>query len=277
MQRNSHKTPLIFSAITLFWDRVAAVNHLVLIFLLFCLTLHTYAQVNDANRGAVVDYKIYNNTSIPNTLTATLYISENFTIYIPKYTTQKINDEKQAARHPTTTIPDWRYVKIDHLSKRIVFFDEFGRNRFLVDDQYPQHNWIITTEARTISGYNCIKATTNYRGRVWEAWFTPDIPLPYGPWKLFGLPGLIIEAKEDTGTYTLRAEKIEYRKDPVFDKEFASLVQTRNTEPISIKKFIQDSDEFYINGHNERVKRWPDSHHDFPNLRHGYELKYEWE
>ena len=72
-------------------------------------------------------------------------------------------------------------------------------------------------------------------------------------------------------------EKIEYKRANIFDKEFASLVKTRNTEPISIQSFIKDSDEFYINGHNEMVKRWPESHHDFPNLRRGYELKYEWE
>lgn len=248
-----------------------------IVFCIFFLFGFVCKVLPQGNTNAVIEYRIFNNTAVPNTLNAILYVKNDITIYIPQYNTQKIDDEKQVDRHSSAVNADWRYVKIDHLNKRNIFFDEFGRNKFLVEDQYPLHNWTITTESKNISGYPCVKARTNYRGRVWEAWFTPDIPLPYGPWKLCGLPGLIIEAKDDTGTYTLRVEKIEYRKDPVFDKDFASLVQTRNTEPIPIKTFIHDSDEYYLNGQAEMKKRWPDGVYSPINLRRGYELKYEWE
>ena len=52
-------------------------------------------------------------------------------------------------------------------------------------------------------------ATANYHGRDWTAWFTPDIPLQEGPWKLCGLPGLILEANESTGQHSFIATGLE--------------------------------------------------------------------
>lgn len=46
---------------------------------------------------------------------------------------------------------------------------------------------------KKIGGYICTKAIARFRGRNYIAWFTPQIPLPYGPWKLIGLPGLILK------------------------------------------------------------------------------------
>ncbi len=52
-------------------------------------------------------------------------------------------------------------------------------------------------------------ATAHYHGRDWTAWFTPDQPLPEGPWKLAGLPGLILEALESTGQHSFTATGLE--------------------------------------------------------------------
>lgn len=66
----------------------------------------------------------------------------------------------------------------------------------VVEPNLPKLNWKITSEAKKIGTFSCLKATTLFRGRNYEAWFTLDIPIPSGPWKLHGLPGLILEAKD---------------------------------------------------------------------------------
>lgn len=64
------------------------------------------------------------------------------------------------------------------------------------EELQPILNWNISGEHRQVCGYDCIKATGLFRGRQWTVWFTPEIPLPYGPWKLGGLPGLILRAED---------------------------------------------------------------------------------
>ena len=56
--------------------------------------------------------------------------------------------------------------------------------------------WQLMDEVKEISGYTCRKATAHYLGREWTAWFTEDVPSQAGPWLLWGLPGLIVEARD---------------------------------------------------------------------------------
>lgn len=70
-------------------------------------------------------------------------------------------------------------------------------------------NWCITDSTKNILGYECMLATADYHGRKWNAWFTPEIPVQDGPWKLFGLPGLILEAGETSGQHYFIADGME--------------------------------------------------------------------
>lgn len=63
-------------------------------------------------------------------------------------------------------------------------------------------NWKISNEKAKIGSYNTQKATTDFGGRTWNAWFTPDIPLQDGPYKFHGLPGLIVKIEDDGKNYS---------------------------------------------------------------------------
>ena len=64
-----------------------------------------------------------------------------------------------------------------------------------VIEDTPTINWEICEDTvQTILGYTCHRATTKFRGREWEVWYADDIPTSLGPWKLNGLPGLILQA-----------------------------------------------------------------------------------
>lgn len=71
-----------------------------------------------------------------------------------------------------------------------------GSAEFVVSEVFPIQDWQIEEETKEIGGYSCQRATASFKGRNYEAWFTSDIPMSYGPWKLKGLPGLILSVKD---------------------------------------------------------------------------------
>ncbi|MBD1386001.1 GLPGLI family protein [Mucilaginibacter rigui] len=67
-------------------------------------------------------------------------------------------------------------------------------NNYLIEEPMPVIKWSITKDTASFSGLKCQKATGHFAGRDYTAWFCPDLPFHSGPWKLMGLPGLIVEA-----------------------------------------------------------------------------------
>ena len=90
----------------------------------------------------------------------------------------------------------------DYTKNRIVEEDYFDMTPWRYTETWEKPEWEIEDETRTILGYECVKATADYRGRKWIAWFAPEIPVQEGPWKLCGLPGLILEAYDTDRDYT---------------------------------------------------------------------------
>jgi GLPGLI family protein len=69
------------------------------------------------------------------------------------------------------------------------------------EDQKPE--WKILPEKQKVGEYNAQKATTTYGGREWIAWFSTDIPFQDGPYKFYGLPGLIVKLEDTTGSHIM--------------------------------------------------------------------------
>jgi GLPGLI family protein len=70
------------------------------------------------------------------------------------------------------------------------------------DDFLAKPNWQLQEGTDTVEGYECQKAILNFRGRNYTAWFTLEIPISDGPWKLFGLPGLILKVEDADQLYS---------------------------------------------------------------------------
>lgn len=69
----------------------------------------------------------------------------------------------------------------------------FLSNKYLFSDTLPEIKWKIKDTFKIFSGLKCQLANGYFAGRLYEVWFCPDIPITAGPWKLWGLPGLILE------------------------------------------------------------------------------------
>ncbi len=75
-------------------------------------------------------------------------------------------------------------------------------------DPAPEIQWEVTHEFGNIAGYKVQQAKGNFRGRTYEVWFAPDLPVSAGPWKIRGLPGAVLEAREINGFVTWKFRRI---------------------------------------------------------------------
>lgn len=82
-------------------------------------------------------------------------------------------------------------------------------NRLRCEETEERPQWVLSDDTATVLSYVCRKAVCRFKGREWMAWFTPDIPSSDGPWKLFGLPGLILKAEDSEGHYIFECSGIE--------------------------------------------------------------------
>jgi GLPGLI family protein len=120
-----------------------------------------------------------------------LFIDNNRSRY---YTVEK-EKYKPKDEHDVMIMPDTaNQVFIDLLSG-VLFSQEMDlkKKTFFVSDSLHPMKWMISAEERMIDSFRCIKASCQFRGREYVAWFCPDLPLPLGPWKMGGLPGLIVD------------------------------------------------------------------------------------
>ena len=82
------------------------------------------------------------------------------------------------------------------------YLDKVIREKFRIIEPLEQPQWdIIADSTKQILDYHCQMARCSFKGRTWTAWFTTDIPLDNGPWKLCGLPGLILRAYDSKQQY----------------------------------------------------------------------------
>lgn len=68
-------------------------------------------------------------------------------------------------------------------------------------------NWKLSEETKKRGNFTVQKATTNFSGRKWTAWFTKEIPFSEGPYKFKGLPGLIVSIEDSQQQYVFNLLK----------------------------------------------------------------------
>lgn len=152
--------------------------------------------------------------------------------------------------------------------------------RYIVNDSTISMDWKLSkNDSKHIGVYLCKKATLNWRGRFYTAYYTEDIALPTGPFKFKGLPGMILEISTGTSSNFHRwvAQKIEY---PVvyLDNEVPK-VANYDYKRITLKQFVDIGNQLQEQkyrayqarlGKDTKIKKVVSS-------RLGPELFYEWE
>ncbi|MDR0824243.1 MAG: GLPGLI family protein [Prevotella sp.] len=112
--------------------------------------------------------------------------------------------EKEKAKIPRST-QYYRVYKNYPNKGRLTYIEQMIKPWYRYEETLERPVWKLQDEKKEIIGYKCQKATTLFRGRAWIVWFTNEIPISDGPWKLWGLPGLILEAADANDIYHFTA------------------------------------------------------------------------
>ena len=140
-------------------------------------------------------------------------------------------------------------VYFDKRNQKIVHKKEFAGAVYLISKNII--NWNLTKDTLKIDNYTCYKATTTRTIKNPEgehlisitAWYSPKIPLPFGPDGYGGLPGLIVQL-ENNGTITT-LKKIEFLED-----DSIKIIEPNNGKKLTEKEFEHIVNETYNNRKN---------------------------
>lgn len=132
-------------------------------------------------------------------------------------------------------------------------YEYIGDVNFYKIEEAVTLDWKITGNTKHINDLKVQQAETNFGGRKWIAWFTPEIPLSYGPYKFNGLPGLIIEIYDTRKNYFFKLIKSE----KIADHYQSHTLKTRKTNAIKTNykkldhlklELYQDPFKYVFNG-----------------------------
>lgn len=84
---------------------------------------------------------------------------------------------------------------------------------YIIDDSLHAPVWKIGNQIKEVAGYICMRAETQdpIKKQKITAWFAQDIPVPAGPERLNGLPGLILELDINDGDAVIEATNVTFR------------------------------------------------------------------
>jgi GLPGLI family protein len=143
-----------------------------------------------------IEYIMYVKFKNPDPYLAKLIFNTSNAVYDYKGSTKGENTIDKG-NNKMTYIKDTTSYKL-LLSKKSNMLYEKSKRGYYVYEKIPELKWILLKETKVFKEIKCSKAFTWFRGRKYYAWYASSISSSFGPWKLNGLPGLILEAYDES-------------------------------------------------------------------------------
>lgn len=173
-----------------------------------------YIQIEQASQVAANSLKYLPNStnqSDKSTSTLLLLIGPNVSEFVHQY--RFINDtairrfttDHQVINYlanPQANIPNAMYRIYKNYPKgKLTFTDHIPSDTYRYEEALDIFNWQLTGDTATVCGYKSQKASCDFGGRSWVAWFAPDLLYSDGPYKFNGLQGLIVKISDTRNHY----------------------------------------------------------------------------
>lgn len=194
-------------------------------------------------------YKLDSLQKEPETVTMVLDINPNETKYYDNTFLEKEEENKKYNSENTNWTEQIPVVRKKESNKNTNYeMISWQLYSYPTDDKI---NWKLSTETKTYQKLSLQKATTNFGGRKWTAWFTKEFPFSEGPYKFQGLPGLNILLQDEKNQYNFSF--IENKKlDKTYDtSNFLEVRYGNKPLPVTEKILNKKKIEYYNDPYNE--------------------------
>jgi GLPGLI family protein len=121
-------------------------------------------------------------------------------------------EELQALASDASQMPvarDSYFIYKNYENGVLTYIDHIPSDTYKFEESFDVFKWKIHNDTATIKGYKVQKASCDFGGRTWVAWFAPEIPYGDGPYKFTGLPGLILNIHDTQKHYNFEFGSIE--------------------------------------------------------------------
>ncbi|PPZ92266.1 GLPGLI family protein [Cloacibacterium normanense] len=156
-----------------------------------------------------------------------------------------INKSKEGvAEYRTNTKTDQLVIRKPNSFKNDWYRDF---KEYFVIHTNDEMKWKLYTDFKNYNGYKLQKATTNFGGRKWTAWFSEEIEVSEGPYKFRGLPGLIFLLNDSENNFIYKLVKNTKLKDTYETKQFLENHYDQKPLVVSNEVFNKYLIDFYEN------------------------------
>lgn len=182
-----------------------------ILILVFTLQIGFIFAQND-NRGYEIKYKIFLRlggvTNFSGVLNTTNVRSE-FRFSEDSKVSSSVSKDKNAINFELRDTTE-QIIVSDLRTKELIETKRLPPQKvvYLVQDSVVLIDWTVSVETKMVKGYLLNKAIGEFRGRLYTAWFAPDLPSVLGPWKFHGLPGVIFEISDSKKELEFLLEEI---------------------------------------------------------------------
>lgn len=123
-----------------------------------------------------------------------------------------------------------QFVRKEYGTHSIKIYEFIGVLPYVYSSTKPLE-WTIGDEKTSLAGYDCIRATTSYAGRNYEAWFAPEVPISDGPYIFQGLPGLIVKLSDTQKHYEFILDRLN-----TYEGKIVETPTFRKQQPVEINQ-----------------------------------------
>lgn len=206
------------------------------LFLYLFLTHLAYCQ-NDSIVG-VVKYNLKLKLGLPSQNQSILYFNSKNSAFVQGKYNLTEKPEKLVNHSSSDKRNDQIIYFVDTFENKLYKKDKINKENILVEEKLPKIDWKINLNKKdTILGKLCYKAIGDFRGRTYSVWYAPNLPVKFGPWKIQGLPGLILKLNDNFKQIDFDAVSIEFKKIKDISQSLEAPKTTNNI--INLKEYLQ--------------------------------------